>query len=56
MIALAVVGGMASLLQWVLQASGKASEIWLRRLNVVAYVFMAASMGVLVVAGFRSPV
>lgn len=56
MIALALVGGLASLVQWLLQARGKTSELWLRRLNRTAYAFMVASMGVLVVAGFRSPV
>lgn len=56
MIALAILGGAASLIQMLLKAFGHSNPTLHKRLNVVAYALMTASMTVLVVAGFRSPV
>jgi hypothetical protein len=56
MIALAILGGTASLIQMLLKALGHSNPTLDKRLNVAAYTLMTASMTVLVVAGFRSPV
>jgi len=54
MIALAVIGGVLSVLQVVLQKKGRTPPQLLKRLNTAAYGFMLASMVVLIVAGFRA--
>lgn len=56
MIALAILGGTASLIQMLLKALGHSNPTLDKRLNVAAYTLMTASLTVLVVAGFRSPV
>ena len=55
MIGLALIGGVCSLVQMLLQRKGVGSPMLLKRFNQAAYGFMAASMVVLVVAGFRAP-
>ncbi len=55
MIGLALIGGACSLLQMLLQRKGLGSPMLLKLVNQAAYGFMAASMVVLVVAGFRAP-
>jgi len=51
-IALAVVGGVSAGLAFLLQARGEANAARVRRQHQIAYVFMAASMVLFVVAGF----
>jgi membrane protein required for beta-lactamase induction len=53
-VALAVVGGLVAALTSWLQAKGALSAPRLKRLNIIAYGFMAASMVLFIVAGFRN--
>jgi hypothetical protein len=53
-IALAVLGAIASLSASILASRGAIDELWATRLNRLGYVFMAASMIGFIVAGFRA--
>lgn len=53
-ITLAVVGAVASVAASVLQARGRMDAARAKRLNTAGYGFMAASMLLFIVAGFRS--
>lgn len=55
-IALAVVGGLASGIASLLKLRGLASERRTRQWNAIGYVFMGASMVLFVIAGLRAPV
>lgn len=53
-IVLAVMGGIASGLASLLKARNLATEQRTSQLNVIAYVFMGASMLLFIIAGLRS--
>jgi len=52
-VALALIGALASICASVLQARGKLDQIQGRRLNRVGYIVMGASMLLFVLAGLR---
>jgi hypothetical protein len=52
-VALALVGGALSGLSWLLSSRGGSAAAAVRWCNGVAYAFMAASMALFIVAGFR---
>jgi predicted membrane channel-forming protein YqfA (hemolysin III family) len=52
-VALAVLGAILALAASLLRASGKLDEAQAKRLNVVAYVVMGASMLLFALAGLR---
>jgi uncharacterized membrane protein len=51
-ITLAVVGGVFAVLASLLRTRGPEHEFRVKQLNLVAYIFMAASMILFVIAGF----
>jgi len=51
-ITLAVIGGILAVLAHLLQARGRGFAAHTRKLNIAAYVAMAASMFLFIVAGF----
>jgi ABC-type uncharacterized transport system YnjBCD permease subunit len=53
-IALAIAGGAMSLLASVLLAQGKATPQRAKQLNRIGYTLMLLSMGLFIVAGFRT--
>jgi succinate dehydrogenase hydrophobic anchor subunit len=51
-VTLAVLGGFFAVLAWLLQARGTVAPARVKALNAVAYICMAASMVLFIVAGF----
>ena len=54
-VALALLGGAASMLAIALQKRGARSPLSIRRLNLASYVFMGLSVLLFIISGLRGP-